>query len=111
MLHYIQGKLKSFGDKKLIIGAGQGIQVHYQGKIKDGITSEFFCYPYLDDNHKTIQYFVFDTFQQKEMFESLLKISGIGPKTAFHISAMDTQVLKQAVKEFDIKTIQKIPGV
>jgi Holliday junction resolvasome RuvABC DNA-binding subunit len=51
-----------------------GIQIQYLGAKNQG---EFFLYPYLDDNKKTIIYFCFDTAEQKTLFESLLKINGV----------------------------------
>jgi Holliday junction resolvasome RuvABC DNA-binding subunit len=60
-----------------------GIQAHYSGKQQEG---DFFLFPYINENQKTIEYYAFDTQQQKERFTGLLKISGIGLKTAFHIA-------------------------
>jgi len=85
-----------------------GIQVHYLGKQSQG---EFFLYPYLDDNKKTIFYYCFDIIEQKIMFESLLKINGVGPKTAFQISQLPKANLQQALKNVDVKFFQAIPWI
>lgn len=85
-----------------------GIQVHYLGKQNQG---EFFLYPHLDDNKKTIVYFCFDTIEQKTLFESLLKVNGVGPKTAFQISQLPPENLKQALKNVDVKFFQAIPWI
>lgn len=85
-----------------------GIQVHYLGKQDQG---EFFLYPYLDDNKKTIVYYCFDTPDQKAFFEKLLKINGIGPKTAFQISQLPKENLQQALKNVDVKFFQAIPWI
>ncbi|MBP7062112.1 Holliday junction branch migration protein RuvA, partial [Patescibacteria group bacterium] len=65
----------------------------------------------MDDNNKTIKYFAFDTAAQKQIFEGLLKISGIGPKTAFHIAQVDQTALSTAVEALDVKFFQNIPGI
>jgi Holliday junction resolvasome RuvABC DNA-binding subunit len=52
-----------------------GIQALYNGSQK--AKGEFFLFPYLDDNLKTVNYFAFDTIMQKQAFASLLKISGV----------------------------------
>jgi Holliday junction resolvasome RuvABC DNA-binding subunit len=65
----------------------------------------------LDDNKKTIIYFAFDTVEQKQLFESLLKINGIGTKTAFTIAQYGKSALKKAVQTMDIKFFQAIPGI
>lgn len=65
----------------------------------------------MDENNKTVSYFAFDTMEQKVVFEQMMKISGIGPKTAFGIAAIDRKELQTAIDTFDVKAIQKIPGV
>ena len=85
-----------------------GIQVHYLGNQNQG---EFFLYPYIDDNKKTIFYFCFDTIKQKVLFESLLKINGVWPKTAFQISQLPQENIQQALKNVDVKFFQAIPGI
>ena len=65
----------------------------------------------MDENHKTVSYFAFDSIEQKNVFEQMMKISGIGPKTAFGIAAIDQKELKKAVDSMDVKAMQKIPGV
>lgn len=65
----------------------------------------------MDENHKTIQYFAFDTVEQKTVFEQMMKISGIGPRTAFGIAVIDKKELQKAVDTMDVKAMQKIPGV
>jgi hypothetical protein len=60
-----------------------GVQVAYAGGQLEG---EFFLYPYLDEGKKSVFYFAFDTLEQKQNFEQMLKVSGVGPKTAFQIA-------------------------
>jgi holliday junction DNA helicase RuvA len=86
-----------------------GVQVYYQGKQKS--KGAFYLSPYMDENIKTITYFAFDTMQQKTAFSQMLKISGVGPKTAFGIANMDPKALQNAIETFDVKTLQGIPGV
>ncbi|MEI7478373.1 MAG: Holliday junction branch migration protein RuvA [bacterium] len=92
----------------MIINTSFGVQASYGGKQ---IKGDFFLFPYMDDNLKTIFYFAFDTILQKQAFTQLLKISGVGPKTAFGIANMEPKVLQNAVETFDVKALQKIPGV
>ncbi|MFA7298360.1 MAG: Holliday junction branch migration protein RuvA [Candidatus Absconditabacterales bacterium] len=108
MFHYFVGKIRHLGGETLLNNDMFGIQVHYLGKQNQG---EFFLYPHLDDNKKTIVYFCFDTIEQKTLFESLLKVNGVGPKTAFQISQLPPENLKQALKNVDVKFFQAIPGI
>ncbi|MFZ2150445.1 MAG: Holliday junction branch migration protein RuvA [Candidatus Absconditicoccaceae bacterium] len=108
MLHYFRGDLKVIGNKKYLVNELFGIQVNYLGSQKKG---EFFLYPYLDDNKKSVFYYCFNTADQKEMFEETLKISGIGPKTAFQIVKLPKADLQKAIKTLDVKYFQSIPGI
>jgi len=108
MFHYFVGKIRHLGGETLLNNDIMGIQVHYLGKKDQG---EFFLYPYLDDNKKTIFYYCFDTIEQKVMFETLLKINGVWPKTAFQISLLPPENLKQALKNVDVKFFQAIPWI
>lgn len=82
--------------------------MQYNGTQKKGT---WFLFPYMDENNKTIHYFAFDTIEQKIVFEQMMKISGIGPKTAFGIAAIDKKELQKAIDTMDVKAVQKIPGV
>jgi hypothetical protein len=59
----------------LIINSNFGIQALYSGKQQN--KGEFYLFPYMDENLKTINYFAFDSIVQKQSFAGLLKISGV----------------------------------
>ncbi|MDR2541713.1 MAG: hypothetical protein LBD11_08495 [Candidatus Peribacteria bacterium] len=74
MFHFFHGSLQQYPALTLLKNEFFGIQINYAGKQTTG---DFFLYPHLDDTKKTVVYFAFDTPAQKQLFESLLKISGI----------------------------------
>ncbi len=82
--------------------------MNYAGSKNEG---DFFLYPYLDEQKKSVFYFAFDTFEQKESFEQMLKISGVGPKTAFQIVQIPVEELARAIEQLDTKLFQSIPGI
>ena len=82
--------------------------MNYVGSKKEG---DFFLYPYLDEQKKSVFYFAFDIFEQKEAFEQMLKISGVGPKTAFQIVQIPVEELARAIEQLDTKLFQSIPGI
>lgn len=108
MFHIFHGTLSQQWPYTYLSNELFGINVSYSGRQTTGT---YHIYPHLDDNNKTIKYFAFDTVAQKQIFEELLKISGIGPKTAFHIAQVDQTALSTAVEALDVKFFQNIPGI
>lgn len=108
MFHFFSGKIKRIKSENFLVNDSFWIQVMYGGTQEEGA---YFLYPYLDDNKKTIVYYAFDTFAQKEHFELLLKISGIGPRIAFNVAQIPLPELQEAVEQLDMKIFQPIPGV
>ena len=108
MFHQFTGKIRHLGGETILSNDMFGIQIHYLGNQNQG---EFFLYPYIDDTKKTIAYYAFDIIDQKITFETLLKISGVGPKTAFQISQLPKENLQNALKNVDVKFFQAIPWI
>ena len=60
----------------------------------------------------TLNLFGFFDLEDKEMFESLLRISKIGPKLALNIlSGIPVKELKEAISRGDIQRLHSIPGI
>jgi Holliday junction DNA helicase RuvA len=60
----------------------------------------------------TLALFGFLTSLEKELFERLISISGVGPKLAVTVlSGLSPEALAAAVRQGDLKSIQAIPGV
>lgn len=114
MFHIFKGQLETQGGRTFLTNDLFGIEVLYntqQKPIAKSKSTTWFLFPYMDENHKTVSYFAFDILEQKIVFEQMMKISGIGPKTAFAIAAIDKKELERAVNTLDVKAVQKIPGV
>ncbi len=101
-------KVVDYGDFKYIQNDLFGIQVNYLWINQEW---EYFLYPYIDDNKKTVFYFAFDSIAQKSFFENCLKISWVGSKTAFQISAMDYNEIKKAIDNTDFKFFESIQWI
>ncbi len=108
MFHLFTGKIITHWNKTYIQNESFGIEANYLWRQSAGL---FFLFPYLDDNKKTIIYYAFDTADQKVLFENMLKVSGIGPKTAFQIVQLPKENFEQAIKSVDVKFFQSIPGI
>ncbi len=56
--------------------------------------------------------FGFTSKQQREMFRSLIKVNGVGPKVALAVlSTLSTQELMQCMAEEDVAQLCRVPGI
>lgn len=108
MFHIFQGKLSSHNGISYIANDLFGIEVSYQWPSN---LSQFFLYPHLDDNAKTIKYYAFPSSQAKALFEKLLKINGVWPKAAFALTQLGEEKIAHAVEIFDASVLQSVPGI
>lgn len=108
MFHYIKGKITSYWDDIYINNDIFWLHVHYKGSSKSW---EFFLHPIMDENSKSISYYAFDNHEAKIFFWSILKISGIWPKTAFQIANISMNQLQNAISDTDFKFFESIPGI
>jgi len=108
MFNLFFGEKKIHGSRSYLENDTFGIEVTYTGNQKKWT---FFLTPLFDQNNQTRRYFAFDTPDQKERFEKVLKIQWIGGKSGYHIAMLPYQELKEAVENFDAKYFQKLPWV
>lgn len=77
-------------------------------KVKDNIE----YYTYLQVREDALTLFSFETKDEQSLFDLLLTVSGVGPKTAYLvISYSKVNELIQAVKENNIDFFQEIKGL
>lgn len=73
-------------------------------------TAEILVYHHIREDLQ--QLFGFASKEEKAYFNALIKVSGIGPKTATAILSMyDTDQLKEIFANRDFSSIAKVPGV
>ena len=108
MFHYFRWKVQKHGDATLLVHDFLWIQVAYAGNKIEG---EFYLFPYYDENKKTVQYYAFDSLEQKQLFEKFLKVNGVWTKTAFQIAQTSQDELSDAVSRMDVKFFQALPGI
>lgn len=108
MIHLFQWTLERHNEQSYLVNQYFWIEVMYSWTKKDWM---FFLYPLIDDRSKSIFYFARESSDQKAIFENIIKINWIWPKTAFHISNSNQKDLKAATESMNIGFFQKIPGV
>lgn len=109
MLHFFSWKLLKLDDMAYIKNDFFWVKWYYFGFRKEW---DFFLYPFLDTNHNTFYYAIFDSFEQLELFNRLIKISWIGLKTANYIATFfSLSDIKQALSSSDINFFTEIPWI
>lgn len=115
MYEYITGKLTHIHPTYLVINAG-GIgyrllcanPFRWQKDLQQEVT----CYVELVVREDSQTLYAFQDIHEKQLFLTLNKVSGIGPKSALSILAADDhQGLIQAIESGDSKYLTKFPGV
>ncbi|MBS0620721.1 MAG: Holliday junction branch migration protein RuvA [Verrucomicrobia bacterium] len=116
MYEYIKGTLTEVTPLRAVIetgGLGYSILIPFNhfGKLPlPGATVHLFLsYVVREDSQRL---FGFLTRHERDLFETLIEISGIGPKIALAlIGHMESDQLKRAISQGQTQTICKIPGI
>jgi Holliday junction DNA helicase RuvA len=115
MIGYLSGKIISKKPTKIIIdvgGVGYLVNISISTFEKLADKEEISLYTYLSVKEDSLDLYGFYTVAEKEMFELLISVSGIGPKTAQSIlSGIQIEDLKEALKTGNISRIISVPGI
>ncbi|WP_175954245.1 Holliday junction branch migration protein RuvA [Schaalia sp. Marseille-Q2122] len=115
MIAQLRGVVEHVGlDQVILMVGGIGWSVHVtpaaaQGMVK-GIEVTVHTAMIVREDSMTL--YGFASFDEREVFERLLGVSGIGPRTALAaLSVLNPDDLRRAVRDSDVATLQRIPGV
>ncbi|KKO20204.1 MAG: Holliday junction branch migration protein RuvA [Candidatus Brocadia sp.] len=115
MLDYIRGRVVSKSPTRLILEvAGIGYQLHIPLSTFEKIPSHdevtIFTQLFIKDDQ--IRIFGFATGEERNLFQLLLSVNGIGPTTAITIlSGSCVDDIKDAVAREDARALERIKGV
>lgn len=116
MFAYIKGTLASAHPTYVIIetnGIGYSLFIPYRifGELPPlGQTAQFFTTFVVRESSQTLYGFL--SRQERDVFEILMNVSGIGPKLALSlIGHLTFQELETAVSQQDLPTLCRVPGV
>ncbi len=115
MIGFLTGKIISLKPTKLLLdvnGVGYAVNVSINTfeNISDKETVSLFIYTNVKEDSITL--YGFFTESEKQMFELLISITGIGPKLAQSIlSGIQTDDLKDAIQRGDVSRIVAVPGI
>ncbi len=116
MIAYVRGVLDHKEPNRVVVDIGGiGYEVFiplstYQKLSAVGDQVKLFTYHHVREDITALYGFL--SSEEKEIFEMVLTISGVGTKVALSIlSAMSADVFRRSIAQGDIKTLTKIPGI
>ena len=116
MFAYMDGIVAEKGANEIVLevnGIGFSIQCSMNTLGNTPQTGESMrCYTYLAVREDAMDIYGFATKSEKDMFQRLRTVSGVGPKTALGIlGSMPLQDLVLAIAMEDITALSRAPGV
>lgn len=115
MIASLRGKVISSGINRVIVEAqGVGYDVAVPLSTLDALPrdAEVFLHVHTAMRENSLELYGFGTQEEKALFEMLLTVAGIGPKTSLLIlSGINPESLKKSILEGDRRRLTAIPGV
>jgi Holliday junction DNA helicase RuvA len=116
MIDCLKGKIETKSPTYVILevhGVGYGVHIPISTynslpRVNEQVTLHTFLYVREDCLHL----YGFYSNEEKELFEMLISVSGVGPRIALGIlSAASVSRIKEAINEEDLPQLMAIPGV
>lgn len=115
MIGYIKGTVAGIEENYIILdnhGIGYQIQMPLSSMMKLHEGMETTVYTYMAFGKEDVSLCGFLSRQESDLFQMLLKVSGIGPKGALKIlSAADAETVKMAILTGDDKLLAASKGI
>jgi holliday junction DNA helicase RuvA len=115
MIGHLKGKVISSKPTRILLdvgGVGYLVNISINTFEKTSDLSEVSLYIHTSVKEDSITLYGFYTESEKEMFELLITVNGIGPKIALGVlSGIKPDDLKTAIYSSDISRIVSVPGI
>lgn len=115
MIASVEGRVDSIGLESVVINVGGiGLLVQSAPQTAAGLTvgEDARLHTSMVVREDSLTLFGFATADERDAFEALQTVSGIGPRIAqAAMSVMSPDDLRRAVRAEDLKALQRIPGV
>ena len=116
MIAYLSGKLAQTGPTHLVVDVGGvGYFVHIPLSSYDRVGEvgeQVHILTYLHVKEDGMELFGFATEEERELFRTLVSVSGVGPKLAQAVlSAMSPEEFRRAVAKNDLGRLTSVPGI
>lgn len=116
MIAYVSGTLVEKSAARVVVDVhGVGLEVHIPASSFDplpdvGEVARLVTYHYVREDN--MQLFGFTSAGERKLFETMLSVSGVGPRLALAaLSALDARELQSCIVSGDATMLTRIPGV
>jgi Holliday junction DNA helicase RuvA len=115
MISFLSGKILAKGVNFVILrvnDAGYKIFINnvFLADVKIGVELEIYTHQYVRED--ALDLYGFKSMEELEMFELLLSISGIGPKSALGVLAVGSvEDIKESISRGDPHLLTKVSGI
>lgn len=116
MFSHLSGTILTIEEGKvdlIITGTGLGFEilvpVRTLANVTIGKEQSLYIHHHITDVSEVL--FGFETREEKTLFRKLLKVSGVGGKTALAMLSLGTPLLIKAIDEGDEKFLSSLPGI
>lgn len=113
MIYFLKGKVKEIGEDSVVIDVhdvGYQFLVSHVDEYK--LEEEVFVYTYNVVREDENYLIGFKSKEEKEVFLSLIKVKGLGPKTVINaLSATTPNEVISAISSNNVAFLKKLPGL
>lgn len=116
MIGRIRGKLIALDEHTVLVDvAGIGYELEVTANTLStlpGVGYDVVLFTHLSIREDAHLLFGFESQGERDLFRTLIKISGVGPKLALNLlSGMDVVDLARCIRDSDIARLVKLPGI
>ncbi len=115
MITFLKGLVEELEENKVhldVHGVGYGVETSAQTltHLKEGIEVKLLIHHHITDSDERL--FGFYTKDEKQLFEKLITVKGVGPKSGITIvSGLPANHLIQAISTKDVAALSRVPGI
>jgi len=114
MIGYLKGQVKSIGkDHVLLVVDNLGYEVYVPSptleKAQPRQEREFWTHEYLRENAREL--YGFPTREELGLFRDLMRVSGVGPKSALNVLSLGAGRVREAITKGDAGILGSVSGV
>jgi Holliday junction DNA helicase RuvA len=116
MISFLRGLVQHLGDGELVLEVGGvGLSVTVPNAVLEeapAIGQPMFLYTYFVVRDASLSLYGFSTVEQRELFELLLQVNGVGPKLAIAVlSHLSPDMIRSSVANNQPEVLSRVPGV